>query len=62
VTQGGDHEHHRDDDSRAHQGTSFTVPTRRCGPNHYVQIVNKLWRVFDKNGVELGGPYAENVL
>ena len=29
------------------------------GPNHYVQIVNKLWQVFDKSGVSLGGPWAE---
>jgi len=32
------------------------------GPNHYVQIVNKLWKVFDKNGLSLGGPFTENVL
>ncbi len=32
------------------------------GPNHYVQIVNLVFAVYDKNGNVLGGPWPNNVL
>ncbi len=32
------------------------------GPNHYIQQVNSLWAIYDKDGALLGGPWKNNVL
>jgi hypothetical protein len=37
-------------------------PNGDVGPNHYVQMVNLHFQIFDKNGVSLYGPAANNTL
>ena len=37
-------------------------PVGDVGPNHYVQMVNKAFQVFDKNGASLLGPLPINTL
>lgn len=32
------------------------------GPNHYIQVVNLSFEIFDKTGVSLGGPWNTNTL
>jgi hypothetical protein len=39
---------------------SVPDPNGDVGPNHYVQMVNRLYAVFDKKGKLLGGPFPEN--
>ena len=45
-------------DAITYLGTSYLPPdpSGDVGPNHYVQAVNGLFRVFDKNGVPLTLP------
>jgi len=46
-------------------GFSYAPPDTdgAVGPNHYVQTVNTIYAVYDKNtGALLGGPYANNAL
>ena len=51
-------------DNVAAYGSAFAPPdtTGDVGPNHYVQFVNKLYRVFDKNGNPLTAPLKLSAL
>ena len=51
-----------DDDNAAVVGFRIVPPDTQgdVGPNHYVQWINVVAEVFDKNGTSLTGPFAGN--
>lgn len=50
--------------SYASVGASWTPPdtTGDVGPNHYVQMVNSHFQIYNKSGVSIAGPFAINSL
>jgi hypothetical protein len=53
-----------DDDNAEHAGVRVVPPDTEgdVGPNHYVQMNNLVFEIFDKNGTSVYGPVPNNIL